>query len=326
MPFNAARPRDLVVVLFVPLFFASNIVFGRFLAGQVGPWTLAFLRWFGAFALLAPFALPAMLANRTALLAQIPWIVTLGFLGQWVCGGMVYMALRSTTATNATLIYSASSVMILLLEWLFRGRPITGREWAGTALALAGVAVVSLGGAGSAGFQVNTGDLFVAVAALSWALYSVILKRPRLSSLATIPLFGAIALAGAVMLLPMALWETASGPSLPSTFELWLAVGGVALIPSVAAFTGYQHGIRRFGPGTMAMASYLWTPYGVGLAVLLLRETLRPYHLVGLALIIPGVVLATARRPGGREPSGSGGSAGARRGEDADLDPPLAVP
>ena len=38
----------------------------------------------------------------------------------------------------ATLIYTASKVMILIFEWLFRGRPIGGREVFGTALAIAG--------------------------------------------------------------------------------------------------------------------------------------------------------------------------------------------
>ena len=44
------------------------------------------------------------------------------------------------------------------------------------------------------------------------------------------------------------------------------------------------------------MTSYLWTPYGILLAILFLGETIKPYHLVGLALILPGVILATARR------------------------------
>ena len=50
----------------------------------------------------------------------------------------------------------------------------------------------------------------------------------------------------------------------------------------------------------MAMSSYLWTPYGLLLSVIFLGETLRSYHFVGLALIVPGVVLATARFPARR--------------------------
>ncbi len=71
----------------------------------------------------------------------------------------------------------------------------------------------------------------------------------------------------------------------------------VALIPSVGAFSGYQYGVRRFGPTTMAMSSYLWTPYGLFLSVIFLGEKLQAFHFIGLALILPGVILATARFP-----------------------------
>jgi drug/metabolite transporter (DMT)-like permease len=46
----------------------------------------------------------------------------------------------------------------------------------------------------------------------------------------------------------------------------------------------------------MAMTSYLWVLYGILLAIVFLGETLHAYHVLGLALILPGVMLATARR------------------------------
>ncbi|MDQ3559266.1 MAG: DMT family transporter [Pseudomonadota bacterium] len=274
----ASRTRDIALVALVPLFFSTNVVIGRAVTAEVAPWTLAFLRWSGALLILLPFAVPALRENRDALVAQGGLIATLAFLGMWICGGLVYTALETTTATNATLIYTSANVMILILEWLFRGRPIGPRELIGTALAFTGVAIVALGGKGFAGVSMNSGDLFIGIAALSWAIYSVLLKRPGLSALPGLPLFAAIMLMGALMLLPMMLWEAWRGPALPRSPAGWLAVAGVALIPSVGAFSGYQYGIRRFGPGAMAMISYLATPYGILLAVVLLGETLGLHH------------------------------------------------
>ena len=45
----------------------------------------------------------------------------LGFLSIGICGGLVYWALTLTTASNATLIYTTSSLFIILLEWAFCG-------------------------------------------------------------------------------------------------------------------------------------------------------------------------------------------------------------
>jgi drug/metabolite transporter (DMT)-like permease len=295
MPRNTGRGSAIAAIALVPLLFSTNVAIGRSVVTEVGPWTLAFLRWSLAVLVVLPFALPGLLAHRGALLRNAATIALLAFLGMWVCGGVVYAALHDTTATNATLIYASSNIMILVLEWLFRGRPIGPREIAGTGLAFAGVAVVALGAGWETGLSLNPGDLMIAVAALSWAIYSVVLKRPALTAVPGLALFAATMLIASVLLLPMMAWEAASGAAFPRNGAAWLAVAGVALLPSVGAFFGYQYGIRRFGPATMAMSSYLWTPYGVALAVIFLGETFRLYHLLGLALILPGVILATAR-------------------------------
>ena len=288
--------RAVVAIALVPLFFSTNVVIGRFVAGDVAPWTLAFLRWTTAFLILLPFAAMGIREHIARIWLERRQIALLGFLGMFVCGGIVYLALHHTTASNATLIYTASNVMILLLEWGFRGRRIGPREVVGTALALAGVAVVALGSEGWR-LSLNPGDALIGLAATAWAIYSVLLKRPALTKIPGQALFAAIVATGAAMLLPMTLWEIATGPALPQTATAWVAVLAVALIPSVSAYSGYQYGVRRFGPATMAMSSYLWTPYGLLLAVIFLGETLHAYHFVGLALIVPGVVLATARFP-----------------------------
>jgi drug/metabolite transporter (DMT)-like permease len=296
MASRASRLGDLVSIALVPLFFATNVVIGRFVAGDVAPWTLAFLRWATALLILLPFVVRGLGENLPALRAEGRLIALLGFLGIFVCSGTVYVGLHDTTAANATLIYTASNVVILLLEWAFRGRRIGPRELLGTALAFAGVAVVALGSAGMR-LSLNPGDVLIGVAALSWAVYSVLLKRPGLTAIPGVALFAAIAFAGAVMLVPMTLFEMARGPALPQSPATWLAVLAVALIPSVGAFSGYQYGVRRFGPTTMAMSSYLWTPYGLLLSIIFLGEKLQAFHFIGLALILPGVILATARFP-----------------------------
>ncbi|HEX9906661.1 MAG TPA: EamA family transporter, partial [Propylenella sp.] len=255
MDSSAARARDLLLVVLVPLFFATNVVIGRSVADEVGPWTLAFLRWSLALLIVLPFAAGSLRGSLPALRAQGRVIAALAFLGMFVCGGVVYVALHHTTATNATLIYASANVMILVLEWLFRGRPSGLRELAGTVLAFSGVAIVALRGERLADFTFNPGDLLIAVAALAWAIYAVVLKRPGLTAIPGLAQFAATMAIGALLLLPMTAWEIATGPALPKSAHGWLAVAGVALIPSVGAFFGYQYGVRRFGPATMAMTS-----------------------------------------------------------------------
>ena len=207
MPRPATRLSDGLLMAAMPLLFSSNLILGRAVVGEVEPWTLAFLRWTIALFLILPVTAAGVWRHRGELLAEGGRIALLGFLGMWVWGALVYLALRHTSATNATLIYTASSVMILLLDWALRGRPVTARQAAGVILAVLGVATIVLRGEPERllALSFNVGDAIMLLCALAWALYSVILKSPRLQRLPSLPLVTAVMAAGAVSLFPFML-------------------------------------------------------------------------------------------------------------------------
>lgn len=292
------RMRAYALLLAMPLFFSSNLIIGRAAVASVEPWMLAFLRWTLAFAILLPFAAQGLVRHRATLLANWELVGIMGILGMWICGAGVYFALRFTTATNGTLIYTSSPVLILLLEWFFRGRRIALREWIGIGLAIAGVATIVVKGSLTAllALDLNAGDVVFALAAVSWAVYSVLLKRQELAEVPTVSLFAALALAGAISLLPFSVWEYAETGLFPHTLGAWASIAGVALIASVLAFTCFQYGIKVVGPATTGLFMYLLPPYGVMMAVLFLGEELRLFHIGGFLLIMAGLILATAPR------------------------------
>lgn len=288
-----------LVMLVTPLFFSSNLIFGRLAIPEVAPFTLAFIRWTAAALILAPWVMREWAPAR-AFVAGHPrhWLL-LGFLGMWICGGIVYLGLEYTTATNGTLIYTTSPLIILIIERLFFARPITGREILGIIIGFLGVAVIVLRGDPAAllSLRFNTGDLLFVAAAISWAAYSVLLRKNRPEGLNTLSQFGVIATAGALLLAPMALWEFLSGARMPVTATAWGGIAGIVFFASLLAFSGFQYGIARLGAATAGIFMYLLPPYGVGLAVFVLGEPFHPYHLVGIATVLTGLIMATAKRP-----------------------------
>lgn len=118
---EAARHRLLAYTTMAatPLFFSTNLIFGRGVVGEVAPFTLAFIRWSLVALFLAPFAWRERQALAT-IAAEKPYrILLLGFLGMWMCGAVVYLGLSTTSAINGTLIYTTSPLFILLIEALF---------------------------------------------------------------------------------------------------------------------------------------------------------------------------------------------------------------
>lgn len=292
----APRALPYAVMLATPLFFSTNIIFGRFVADDTAPFVLAFVRWFAVAMILMPFALVRRGAAVRAVLAD-HWrlLLTLGVLGMGISGGVVYLGLGMTTATNATLIYSTAPILIILLERAFRGRRIGWREAIGIMLGFAGVAAIVLRGdlTTLARLSFNPGDLLIAAASLSWAGYSILYRTEGLQRLDNMSLFALVATFGALINLPLAFADLIGGHGLPATRNAWLATGGIVVISSLMAFSGFQYGVRALGASIAGMFMYLMTPYGVLLAIVFLGERLEPFHIAGIVLVMAGVSIAT---------------------------------
>lgn len=290
------RVRDLVILAVMPLFFVSNLIIGRPAVETVPPWTLAALRWTFACLILAPIAWPDLRRHAPALIAQWKLIALLGFLGMWICGGIVYVALQYTTATHGTLIYTASPVIVVLLGAILARRALPLGQMMGVLLGIAGVFIIVLEGqpATILTHHFNIGDLWFVFAAFAWAVYSLLLKNKTLQTIPTLALFFTIALAGAIMLIPCMIAEWWLIGGFPVTLRAWASIAGIVIFASVLSFSAYQYGVKTVGPALTSIFLYLLPVYGIALAVLFLGEAPRPYHAVGLVLVLGGVVLATA--------------------------------
>ena len=141
----AERRRAYLLLAIMPLFFSSNIIFGRAAVDEVEPFTLAFIRWSASALILSIITAGAVRAAWPRFRAAGRLLFINAFLGMWICGALVYLALKYTSATNGTLIYTSSPVLIILIEWLFRGRAVNWREIVGITAALIGVVVTPSG-------------------------------------------------------------------------------------------------------------------------------------------------------------------------------------
>lgn len=284
-----------IIMALTPLCFSTNLIFGRGVTDDVAPFTLAFLRWSAVAVILSPLVWRE--ADRIAAMSApaLARLAVLGFLGMWICGAIVYVALDYTTATNATLLYTTSAVMIIVLEALFYGRRSGWREAVGVILAIVGVLVIVVKGTMTIflSMSFNIGDLMILGTAFSWALYSVLQRQEEIARLPNLAIFGLVAGVGAIMLLPFAAYEFLSDAEMPRSGDTWLSIGGIILFASLLAFSGFQYGVRTLSPSLAGIFMYLMPVYGVALAILFLNESLSTHHIAGGLLVFGGVVLAT---------------------------------
>ncbi|WP_367881015.1 DMT family transporter [Shinella daejeonensis] len=281
---------------------STNLIFGRSIAGHVAPFLTAFLRWSGTVVLLFPL----LWRYRAECLAFVRgntglWLLA-GTLGMVICGGVVYLSLEHTSATNATLIYATSPLFVLAMDALINDRRIAAREFIGMCLATMGIAAIAFNGDVSAAYSLafNPGDVGILLAAMSWAGYTLILRSSRFGSLPSAAALGVMGFAGAVILLPFAGWEVATGAPVPARLADWATLAGMVLVSSVFAYIAMQYAVRRVGASATSLTMYLTPISSAVMATLFLGEQIHPYHVMGMALVLVGLALATARMKYGR--------------------------
>jgi drug/metabolite transporter (DMT)-like permease len=289
----ANQPRLLLTL--TALFWAGNIVLGRYVSGHLPPVTLSCVRWVGAFLLLLPFAWPHLRRDWPALRAHLPLMLTLAATGFAANNALSYWGLQYTQALNALLIQSSTPLFVALWALiLFRVR-LTGAQLLGIATSLIGVFTIILRGdiATLATVQFNIGDVMFAAALLVFGLYSALmLRRPVTHPLSLIVFTTGC---GAMMLLPPSLIEYSYGVRLSFDALTMATLAYVVIFPSALAYLFFNRGIALLGPNRAAPFSHLVPVFGSAMAIIFLGEQPQLFHLVGYALVLSGVIVASRR-------------------------------
>ena len=285
------------LMLLSPALFSSNMIVARATADYMPPIALAFWRWAATLLIVAAVAGPSLWRARRRAAAEWRDLATLGALGMGVCGAFVYFGAQTTSGANIGIIYATSPVFIIVLGRMLYDETMSRRQLAGVALAIVGVVAVAARADLDvlAGLAFTVGDFWIFGSAIGWAFYSIfLLHRP--SALGLNERLGGIILGSLVVMLPFVIGEaliTGRTPPLEWRTFGWLAL--LAVVSSYGSYQVYALVQRSLGAGRAGVILYLNPLYSAVLAWALLGEPIEAYHLVGAALILPGIWLATHR-------------------------------
>lgn len=277
------------------LFWSGNFVVARFVNEEIHPMTLSLLRWFGVLMILLPY----IYLNRFKILQIIKdnflsmWLFSL--LGVTGFNTFVYYGLQSTTATNALLINSSTPILIILINQFF-GSKITKPQLLGVVLSTIGVIFLIIKGdiQNIIDLEFNSGDFWILLSSLDWALYSVFLKYKSenikpFEFLSVITILGFIALVFSYYLLGFSF----ALESFNFSETIYLTVIYIAIFSSILSFYFYNRAILEIGANKTGQFAHLMPIFGAILAYFFLNEKIFLYHLVGVVLIAVGIYLSS---------------------------------
>ena len=169
---STPRTGAFLLLALANLLWSGNWVIGRALRDAIDPVTLTFWRWLIAVLVLAPFALPAVLARRDLIRRNAGLILLLALTGIILFQILVYAGLRTTTTVNAVLLNSSMPLFILLCSWVIEREHASRAQVAGVLVSLAGILVILAQGESARllNFEFHAGDALILLAMPVWDL------------------------------------------------------------------------------------------------------------------------------------------------------------
>jgi len=272
---------------------SGNFIIARGLNESIPPISLAFWRWVVAVIAFLPFALKPLISEWDILKEHILYLVITSLLGITLFNTLVYIAGHTTTAINLSLISITFPVFIIILSRFFFGELITFKKTIGILLVAAGVIVLISKGDLSILLNISfaIGDVWMLIAAITFALYSILLKRkPKQLSIWAFQLSTFIL--GLLFLFPFFIWEYATVPPVEFDLKTVYAILYVGIFASLSAFILWNKAIIAVGPAKASMIYYTLPLFCGLLAYLLLNEDIGILHLYSALLIASGIFAA----------------------------------
>jgi drug/metabolite transporter (DMT)-like permease len=294
-------PATALLLTVPPLMWAGNAVVGRMVGELVPPMMLNLLRWALAGLLLLPLAGWVLRAD-SGLWTHWRRFALLGLLSVGAYNALQYLALKTSSPINVTLVAASMPIWMQLIGRLFFAAPVSRSQLLGALLSISGVLLVLSRGQLATLLQVQlvAGDLYILVAAIGWAFYSWMLARPGGEPELIRQDWAAFLLAQIVYGLAWsALFAGAEGV-LTSQQTAWgwplaAAVVFVAVGPAVLAYRAWGIGVQRAGPTVASFFGNLTPLLTALMSAALLGELPQPYHGAAFALIVGGIVVSSRR-------------------------------
>ena len=239
----------------------------------IAPITVAFSR--AAMAALL-FAVHARVTNTPQLRPRdYPWVLLFGVAGISLLYITYFMCVKTGGVALAAILLYTAPVWVAVGAWLWLGEPITRTLLASMAISMAGVVMVALaGGEGVRATAMAIG--WGLLSGLAYALYYLLGRRIFSEYSAERVLSVALGI-GALMLAPFVSVNDLRGASV----DAWLAIVGLAIVPTYVAYLFYAAGLRQVEASRAAVIATLEPAVAVAISFLVWGDTLRPLAIVG---------------------------------------------
>jgi drug/metabolite transporter (DMT)-like permease len=223
--------------------------------------------------------------------AQTRAVVIFGLCQNALYLGLFFVAMQMIEASLASIIASSMPLIVAGLGWGFRGERVAPLGIAGLAAGFAGVALIMGSRLQGGADLMSVGLCVIGATALAVATLSV---RGASAGGNLLMVVGLQMLVGSAALAVVALLTEPL--AFTPTLRLATAFAYQILVPGLAATLIWFHLIGRIGAVKASAFHFLNPFFGVGIAALLLGETITGLDMIGVAIAAGGILAVQLAR------------------------------
>ncbi len=215
-----------------------------------------------------------------------------GVVGYGVSLGFQFIGTKLSTAANGSLVTSATPALVLPFAYILLKEPITRRRLAAIFLASLGVLAVIDPRSAQLSSSLFVGNLSLLGAAITWALYSVLVRK--VSSNSDLLQASAIMLIGGLPItIPISLWEISTQGIGPITTGI---IGGIlflGIISTAIAMFLWNFAFAELPAAVASLTFFAQPVVGSLLGWFFLSEKITPLFILGGVLIGIGIIISS---------------------------------
>ena len=275
---------------------------GRLLALDLPPISIAAIRY----AIVVPVFFLVLWLKEQSIGIPRAWTLSLlvmGLLNTTLYQAFFLFGVRYAAASDDSLVIGIGPVLIAILAAFALKEVLTKWKVIGLVTGLAGVATISLLSPNVKVINRPLGIALVFGGAVSYAFYTIILRRfinrtrAELTSRqapSSLRIISWVSLLGWLFLIPFSLVETPW--NYPWTMEAWLGILYLAIFSTIIGYLFFVDGVIQIGASRAAIFSNLVPVFGVISSYLVLGENLSIWHAASFLLIFLGVVFVNRKQ------------------------------
>ncbi len=272
------------------------MVAGKLAVDDIEPTSLIAGRFALGFLIILPFAWPHLRNDLPKLIKNFWLLGAYGAVGFAGFNLFLYLGAKHTTAVNGAIEQASIPMMVMLANFVLFKQRAYPLQLLGVVLTLLGVIYVATAGNPMrlARMDINVGDGLILIACMIYASYSVSLRYRPHGALDDV--FGSHLLLrdnGRAVLSDLLGGLPAFVAGIPKITPLgWLLVIYTGLFPSILSQLFYARGVELIGANRASLFINALPLFGAVLSVIIIGETLQPYHFVAAVFIISGITMA----------------------------------